>query len=159
MSRAVTRVTVYVPVVSLWTMGMKCSSMSFGEWASATALRDSTALSLTTVSSTVARLSSGGWGRGGGGEGGGGKHEETVKTTELYIHVHVHAEGMGDFRTIELRSTQELHCLHLPFWHTPVVHVYVYMNCTTIHHAYALWMYRLHHMYIVCWLMCVYVHD
>ena len=41
-------------------MGMKCFSMSWGECASATALSDSTALSLTTVSSTVARLSSGG---------------------------------------------------------------------------------------------------
>ena len=54
-------VYIYVPVVSLCIMGRKCFSMSPGEWTSATALRDSTALSRTTVSSTVARLSSGGW--------------------------------------------------------------------------------------------------
>ena len=79
-----------------------------------------------------------------------------LNCTYMYIHVHVHAEGMEDFRTIELRSTQELHCLHLPFWHTPVVHVYVYMKCTTIHHAYALW------MYIICTLYvgsCVYMYK
>ena len=59
-----------IPEVSLWTMGMKCFSMSSGEWASATDLRLSTALSLTTVSSTVARLSSGGWGERGKRRGG-----------------------------------------------------------------------------------------
>ena len=62
-TRSLHRIHVQLPLVSLWIMGMKCFSMSSGEWASATALSDSTALSRTTVSSTVARLSSGGCGR------------------------------------------------------------------------------------------------
>lgn len=47
------------PMASLFTNGTKCCSRSWGVCRAATCLRLSTALSLTTVSSTVARLSSG----------------------------------------------------------------------------------------------------
>ena len=56
-----------LPVASLLIIGTKYSSISSVLWCSATARSESTALSLTTVSSTVARLSSGGLGGGGGG--------------------------------------------------------------------------------------------
>ena len=51
----------HLPHARRLTIGTKFSSRSSVEWCSATERSDSTALSLTTVSSTVARLSRGGW--------------------------------------------------------------------------------------------------
>ena len=50
----------YIPPASLLSSGTKWFSRSLGECCAAIFLSESTALSLTTVSSTVARLSSGG---------------------------------------------------------------------------------------------------
>jgi len=47
------------PPARRFTRGTKYCSRSWGEWRGAICLRDSTALSLTTVSSTVAKLSRG----------------------------------------------------------------------------------------------------
>lgn len=50
----------YVPEANLCNSGTKCASKSWGLCCCATARNDSTALSLTTVSSTVAKDSKGG---------------------------------------------------------------------------------------------------